>query len=194
VGCLALVCPTPNWLTISDRSRAPIPYRPSRWRNSQMRSSPIGRWIGWASCGVLVSVFVLSDLQSFCCALGWNRRVAEWIVDLGFGEAIASKWMFISVFFPSWLVAAILGCVVGLCNRRGWFSASLACGIAYVLTPEICCVLCVSLHPVVYFGWWAWLRSFGYSALLVPVMVLSAMAISGARRSCKGRPDVADTT
>jgi hypothetical protein len=102
---------------------------------------PFARNAAIAACAALFGggAAFLSDVYffPFWFDLGWRQPVANWIMAIGLGDAIAAYWNKIWFHMPDWLIATLLGILVGLCVRKTWLVASLCCGLAFVLTREL---------------------------------------------------------
>jgi hypothetical protein len=66
-------------------------------------------------CGFIFALVNLMFFFPFWYALDWCQPVSNWATNAGLSDTVVSYWPLIWSRIPDWLVASILGIIVGLC-------------------------------------------------------------------------------
>ena len=126
--------------------------------------------------------FINNFISVLWIGLEWRKPIADWLRSIGLPQVIG-YWSLVWINLPDWLMASILGLIIGLVfARKRPLAVSLVAVAGFIVLPHIC-ILLFSVHPWFFFGLDAALRGFAWSLIPIPLAILTAWLASRGRRT-----------
>lgn len=158
--------------------------------NSDTPKSKVPTWLGFVLVITIATVVgglarLTNDIyiSTFLFNLDIQMPVSRWLESIGIGRLGIKAWWVFWFHWSEWLIAAILGVLIGVGLRDYWQVACVVCGIAFTLASDIFMLLSLPAEQLPYttFDSWVYFSTFQWRIVSVLLMVLLAYLTSRSR-------------
>jgi hypothetical protein len=158
--------------------------------NSDTPKSTIPTWLRYVLVITIAAVVgslarLTNDIYigTFLFNLDVQMPVPRWLESIGVGRLGIGAWWVFWLYWSEWLMAAILGVLIGIGLRNDWQVACVVCGIAVTLASDIFMLLSLPAEQLHYraFDSWVYFSTFQWRIVSVLLMVFLAHLNSGSR-------------